>query len=275
MNHLKSVFLPAAIAAAIALPISASAQDGLKEIAAQLLGDKFGVPVEQILQLAGQSNEDVYELAPTYALSRQTRRPAREVYRLRNQGLGWGEVAHRLGMHPGTFNKMRNAGAFDRDRIWSSIYQNHYGTRASDIAAIRNRGGSQRDILPAILIARSKHARPTTVFDRYRKDRDWNRTASSYKVDFRHNRGGWVPLKTSRGEDHSKWSRPRLGIPLRGHEDTHWKGSGPGRWNGKGHEKENGHGNGHHKDHDNGKGHGNGHGHGGGNGHGNGHHKGD
>ncbi len=277
MKNFKTTILLTALLAGVGIPVSAPAQNMIQELAAKLLGDKFGIPIDQILSLSGSSHQDVYELAPVYSLSKQTHRPANEVWRLRQEGLGWGQVAHKLGMHPGTFNKMRNAGSFDRDRIWGSIYQNRYGASSTDIAAIRRRGGSNRDILPALVIARSSRTKPVSIYDRYRKDRDWNRVASTYKVDFhRGARGGpWNSPPGRWTEDHGSKGKGHAAMKIHGagkaNGKGHGRGAGPGKdWGqrhgkGKGQGGDNGHGNG--KGHGGEKDHGQGHGHGGGKGH--------
>jgi hypothetical protein len=252
LKNMKMIILAGAVIAAIAMPFQALAQSAIEQAAARLLGDKFGIPVQQIFDLSRRSQQDVFELAPTYSFARQSRHPADEVWRLREQGLGWGEIAHRLGIHPGTFNKMRKAGAFDRDAIWSSIYRDRYGMSSADIAAIRKRGGSHRDLLPAAMIARSTRISPISVYDRYRKNGDWDRTAVTYRVDLKNSGKSWSPkVKSSTSKGHSSNSGQ-----AKGHDVGHGKGNSSGHGNsGKGNSgKGKGGGNGG----GNGKGHGKG-----------------
>ena len=177
-----------AIALAAFVPSRLQAQLPLEEIALSLLGDRFGIAPEQISAFLGRSDLDVFDAAPYYSTSYYTDHPVDEVWRLREQGLGWGQIAHRLGMHPGTFNKLRKSGEFDRDEIWEDIYEDRYGLRESDLTGIRRRGGSIRDALPAAIIARASRNQPLAVYDRYRSVRDWNRTAGLYKTDLRSHR---------------------------------------------------------------------------------------
>jgi hypothetical protein len=235
LKNMKMIILAAAVITAIAMPLQALAQSAIEQAAARLLGDKFGIPVQQIFDLSRRSKQDVFELAPTYSIAKQSRHPANEVWRLREQGLGWGEIAHRLGMHPGTFNKMRKAGAFDREAIWGSIYRDRYGMSNADIDAIRRRGGSHGDILPSVIIATSSRMSPISVYDRYRKNGDWDRTAATYKVDLKNPGKSWgAKVKTSTGKEHcSNSARAKA-------HDAHDKvnsANGKGGGNGKGHGK--------------------------------------
>ncbi len=263
------MILATAMTAALGVPACATAQSTIEQIAAKLLGDKFGTTAQLILSLSRSSNQSVFDLAPAYSVSRQTRHPADEVMRLRRQGLGWGEIAHRLNMNPGTFNKLRTSGAFDRDLIWNSIYRNHYGMRDSDFTSIRRRGGSERDVLPAILIARSSRTSPLTVYNRYRQDGDWDRTSNAYQYDLRIQRKRSVK-SVVKGHGHANGSENEKRLDeRRGNSSSNRKDHGKGDGEGHG----NGHGKGHGKGDD--EGHGNGHGNGHGKGNDEGHGKGD
>ena len=188
MKRTRFTFLIFAVLTLVAAPSVSRAQLPLEEIAVTLLADRFGVDPAQIVGFLDRSDLSVFEAAPYYSTSYYTDDPVDEVWRLREQGLGWGQVAQRLGMHPGTFNKLRKSGAFDRDEIWESIYEDRYGVRESDIDLIRRRGGSMRDVLPASIIARASRTSPVTVFQRFRTTRNWDRTANYYKTDLRRHR---------------------------------------------------------------------------------------
>ncbi len=265
MKVLKQSVLTAALCSMLAIPAMSRAENPLDQIALKLLGEKFGIDSKQATGFLGRSNVNVYDAAPLYSTSHHTHHPVEEVQDLRQQGLGWGQIAQRLGMHPGTFNKLRKSGAFDRDAIWGSIYKERYGVRESDLAAIRRRGGSMRDALPACIIARGSRTSPATVYTRYKRDGDWERTASSYKVDLR-NHSKYArksaspkritPVSVGTGKGHEK-------IKARAHRSDHGKPSDSGKGLGKSHGK--GHGavratvSGKAKAHDKGVGKGHGH----------------
>src|SRR5687768_3322797 len=169
----------------LAVPAPSKAQIPIEEIALTLLADRFGLAPEQVSGFLGRSGLSVFDAAPYYSTSHYTDDPIDDVWELRRQGQGWGQIAQRLGMHPGEFNKLRKSGAFDRDEIWEDIYEDRYGLREADLVAIRRRGGSIRDALPAAIIARASRVGPVTIYDRYRTVRDWDRTATHYKTDLR------------------------------------------------------------------------------------------
>jgi len=188
MKTMKRSVLTVTLISMLAIPTICRAQNPLEEMALTLLSDKFGIDPEQARGFLGRSNMSPFDAAPVYATSHYTHHPVDEVSELREQGLGWGQIAQRLGMHPGTFNKLRKSGAFDRDAIWGSICKERYGVRDSDLAAIRKRGGSMRDALPACIIAKASKRSPVTVYRRFETDRNWERTAGAYKVDLRNYR---------------------------------------------------------------------------------------
>lgn len=175
-----------AVAAALCLPSLARAQGSIEQIALRLLAERFGISTNQAIDFQRVSRLDVFEAAPVYSTSYYTHRPVNEVWRLRRQGLGWGQIAQRLGMNPGTFNKLRAQGAFDRDALWGSIIKRRYDARDADLAAVRRRGASARDLFCSFHIARETRREPVVIYRRYRSDRDWNRTAAVYKPDLRY-----------------------------------------------------------------------------------------
>jgi hypothetical protein len=166
-----------------ALPNSVRADTLLERIATQILADRFGVDTRDILGLQRESREDIWDLGPVYSMSRYGNSPASEVQRLRASGMGWGNIAKKIGMHPGTFNKLRQQGYFDRDPFWDDIYRRRYGVRQSEIDGIRRRGARTEDVLGCIIVAKSSRKTPSDVYARYRQDKDWNRTAKRYNTD--------------------------------------------------------------------------------------------
>lgn len=170
--------------AVVAVP--SFAQDSILErVAGELLSDRFGIDVADVLGIRRDRNQDVFDLGPTLSMSRYGGSSASEVQRLRASGLGWGEIAHRIGMHPGTFNKLRKQGYFDRDSFWDDVYRRRYGISQNEIDLIRKRGGREDDLLAAAIIGRSSGRKPVEVFDRYRQDKNWSTTSGRYKVDLK------------------------------------------------------------------------------------------
>lgn len=99
--------------------------------------------------------------------------------------MGWGEIAKEIGMHPGTFNKLRKQGYFDREEFWDDVVHRRYDYRESDLDWIRNHGGTDRDVLCSAIVAKSSNRRPTEVFQRFQSTKNWDRTADSYRVNLK------------------------------------------------------------------------------------------
>jgi len=179
--------LTASIAFSAALAGSARADSILDRIAAEVLAAKFGIKTAEVARVRTASGLSMFDVAPIFSASSYGRTRADTVWQLRRQGLGWGQVAHRIGMHPGTFNKLRVAGAFDSGRIWSRTLGSRFAVPESRVRAVLGRGASPQDSIAAILIAKATHRSPQAVFDEYRGGRDWERIRIKYKVDF----GNW------------------------------------------------------------------------------------
>ncbi|MEO7454545.1 MAG: hypothetical protein ABIV13_07260 [Fimbriimonadales bacterium] len=100
-----------------------------------------------------------------------------DIHRMRQSGMGWGQIAHKIGMHPGQFNKMRKDQRWKSDRemsddLWRDRFDKK-GSRSSDVDWARNQGFSYRDAYIADQIARSNSSRLPTVLNRYRQSSSW------------------------------------------------------------------------------------------------------
>jgi len=113
----SKVLCLALMAGLFAVPIPAKADSLLQKIAMAVLAEKFGINTSAVDLLRTKTNLPVYDLAPVYQGAHYFNRTPNQVWQLRQQGLGWGQIAQRVGMQPGEFNKLRNQGAFDRDQF--------------------------------------------------------------------------------------------------------------------------------------------------------------
>jgi len=165
------------------LATASFAQSTLERIAGDILADRFGIRRDDVFGIR-RDRGDIFDLGPTLSMSRYGNASANDVQRLRASGMGWGEIAHKIGMHPGTFNKLRKQGYFDRDPFWDDVVKRRYGTRQEDIDIVRRRGGRLEDILGAVVIGKATNRKPADVYDQYRRDKDWDRTADKFKFDF-------------------------------------------------------------------------------------------
>lgn len=87
-------------------------------------------------------------------VANQCGRRVEDVHALRRKGLGWGQVAQRLGMHPGTFNKMRQAGAFDQGGFWPWLATSHYRYETNPWEHGRREGFASGDIFVSAVLGR-------------------------------------------------------------------------------------------------------------------------
>ena len=142
------------------------------------LARDFGITDSNIFDLRnryGYRNDDMIN---ALYVNKYGRTNWDDIYRMRQSGMGWGQIAHRIGMHPGEFNKMRKNQRWNSDRdmaddLWRDRL-NKRGSRSSDVDWARNQGFSYRDAYIADQIARANDARFPTVLNRYRQDRAWS-----------------------------------------------------------------------------------------------------
>lgn len=190
------VLLVALVAGLLSVPTLSRADSLLERIAMAVLADKFGINTQEVIGLREQTQLPVYELAPIYEGSHYFKQKPSTVWQLRNQGLGWGQIAQRVGMHPGTFNKLRKQGAFDRDRFWETSYQERFNVPTQRVEVIRKAGGTLEDVLGAIIIGKLTRQDPSTVYNQYQTQRSWTTITSASNVRFEDWRRVSVPLPT-------------------------------------------------------------------------------
>lgn len=184
------------LAGLLALAPGAQAQSLLEKIATTVLADKFGIDTRDVVVLHDRVGGSVYDLAPYYEMSHYGRTSPSRVYELRRSGLGWGQVAHKIGMHPGTFNKLRKQGAFDRDRFWTSNYRDRFGVQEQQITVLRRSGGSLEDVLGAIILGKLSKQNPQNIYDQFQTDRSWTTVSTRYNAPLTDWRRVSVPVRT-------------------------------------------------------------------------------
>lgn len=178
------------------VPVQAQSDNVLERIAVAVLADKFGIDTREVIVLQQQTRLPVYELPPILEGAYYFRQRPTTVWQLRQQGLGWGQIAQRVGMHPGQFNKLRKAGAFDHDRFWSTSYRERFGVPDTQVLILRQRGGTLEDVLASIIIGKLTNKSPQEVYNRYTVDQSWVTIASSQDVRFEQWRRVSVPVRT-------------------------------------------------------------------------------
>src|SRR5258708_4657523 len=100
MKAIKFRMLALTLFAVLAFQVQARAQNPFDKIALGILVDKYGIDIHIATGFQSRYHQSVYEAAPLYSTCYYTHRPVDDVWKLRQQGLGWGQIAHRLGMNP-------------------------------------------------------------------------------------------------------------------------------------------------------------------------------
>ena len=187
------------------------------------LARDFGLTDRNIFDIRSQYGYRNDDLLSALYLNRYGKASWTDIDRMRRSGMGWGQIAHAIGMHPGQFNKMRkdrwNSDRDMYDDLWRDRMSRR-GSRSDDLDWARNQGFSYRDAYIADQIARANNSRFPTVLNRYRQDRTWRSgmlTDGNRRVGNIHN-----PPK--------KASNP----PKRGNSGNNKGNENRGRGNGKG-----------------------------------------
>ncbi len=176
--------LAATVVFVVTLTGFASAQSILETIAKEIIAAKFGISKSEVSRILTASRLSLNDVAPILSASSNGQVRPDTVWKLRRKGLGWSQVAQRIGMHPGTFNKLRVAGAFDSGKIWSNALTNKFAVTGSDIAAVQKRGASPQDTIAAILIAKASYRTTPIVYEEFRKAGKWELIRRKNDVDF-------------------------------------------------------------------------------------------
>ncbi|MBA3725908.1 MAG: hypothetical protein H0W86_05515 [Armatimonadetes bacterium] len=156
------------------------------------------------------------DLISTLYFRRNSRRDMDDIYRMRESGMGWGEIAHKIGMHPGEFNKMRKSWGEMRDRdLAEDLWRDQLRHRSkSDLDWARNKNLSWRDIYVADKASRDRNKNFRDILTGYRRDGDWGRVGGAFdpRYDGRwgNDRPGWSPRKSDKNKKTIKRDRPAL-----------------------------------------------------------------
>ncbi len=124
----------------------------IEAAAAVVLADAFGLDATFVISTGRKSNESLIVFGPALLIANECHRKPDEVWKLHKEGHGWGEIAKKMGMHPGTFNKLRKEGAFD-ERFWGYAASRSHGVSNNDYANWKRSSGGTSNAL--ILIAKN------------------------------------------------------------------------------------------------------------------------
>lgn len=155
--------------------------------AAVLIADALGLDATIVIQTGKRSGAPLIEMGPAFVLGRECRCSADKVWKLRRSGLGWGQVAHKLGMHPGTFNKMRVKGDFDQ-WAWNDMMRRSYRLQPADLVVFQRNGMRRGDVIAAVVVSKGDKRRFDEAVGSWKSDKSW-KSAMKGKSDEVHGQG--------------------------------------------------------------------------------------
>lgn len=182
MNKTKWILGFVAVTGLTAIPATTRAQTLLEKIAISVLADQFGIDTREVNIFQQRASLSAYDLAPYYEGAHYFKRSPGTIWQLRQDGLGWGQIAQKIGMHPGTFNRLRKQGAFDRDRFWERSYQERFGVNTNQIEVVRRSGGTLEEVLASIVVGKLTKRDPARVYDEYKSAGSWETIARESHV---------------------------------------------------------------------------------------------
>jgi hypothetical protein len=128
----------------------------LEAAAAIVIGDALGFKVDALVMSSKSYNESFVAIGPALMISQYTGHPLDHVLANKPKGEGWGNVAKKLGMHPGTFNKMRAKNGSFEDQCWMNMLYSKYKFPESEYLRVQKQGLSYLEIVLAVVKSEGK-----------------------------------------------------------------------------------------------------------------------
>lgn len=110
-----------------------------------VIADLLGVNADFVIRTGRSTGQPPSVYGPAMVYAHDCHRPFNDVWRER--GKGWGNVAHNIGMHPGTFNQYRKKGYSVDEIIWMNSLNRGYRISPTQYQGWRNEGFSRGSIL--------------------------------------------------------------------------------------------------------------------------------
>lgn len=139
--------------------------------AAILIADALKLDATFVINTSKSTGMAIVDIGPAFYISHHTRRPVTEVCKKR-KGKGWGVIAKEMGMHPGTFNKMRVQGDFDRV-CWVNLANTRYRLSEKDFKGLESHGMGRGDVLATLVISGGDRNKFSGVVSDWKKDKSW------------------------------------------------------------------------------------------------------
>jgi hypothetical protein len=139
--------------------------------AAILIADALKLDATFVINTSKSTGMAIVDIGPAFYISHHTHRPVTEVCKKR-KGKGWGVIAKEMGMHPGTFNKMRVQGDFDRV-CWVNLANSRYRLTDRDFKSLESHGMGRGDVLATFVISGGDRNKFSGVVGEWKKDKSW------------------------------------------------------------------------------------------------------
>lgn len=117
-----------------------------------LIGKSLGLDLDFLIDQGHRHHQSITVIGPALIISRDTGHDLGYVLRHKPKGKGWGKVAKDLGMHPGTFNKMRKEGMSFEAIIWMSMLGDKYKFSGKDYKRYRKQGLTDIELVLAVVM---------------------------------------------------------------------------------------------------------------------------
>lgn len=128
----------------------------LEAAAAIVIGDALGLKVDALVMSSKSYNDSFAVIGPALVISQSTGRSLQDVMANKPKGEGWGNVAKRLGMHPGTFNKMRAKNGSFENQCWMNMLHTKYKFPESEYLRVQKEGLTDLEIVLAVVKSEGK-----------------------------------------------------------------------------------------------------------------------
>lgn len=150
------------------------------------LARDFGLHDSVIFDMRNRYGYNDNDMLTALTLQRYGRRDRDDIYAMRRKGMGWGQIAHAIGMHPGDFNKARKSGKFGSDRdVYDDMWSNRFdrkGRSSGDVGWARGKGVSYRDAYIADQIARARGSNFKDLVTTFHRAPNWTSVSRAVKA---------------------------------------------------------------------------------------------
>lgn len=121
----------------------------MEAAAVVVVADALGVNADFVIRTGRSTHQPPSVYGPALIYAHECHRSFEDVWRDRDRDdeRGWGNVAHRIGMNPGTFNKYRKQGYSVDEIIWMDAMHDRYKVSYDRYDGWRRDGYSNRMIL--------------------------------------------------------------------------------------------------------------------------------